>query len=311
MTTWIVFCRLETRTENTTTKNKVKSEYPSVLNTERDLIFDQLQKFLSSQVFEEQYLSSLLVEYLRFINIKKSRPTMNYQPSELVDAMWHAHIICTKIYHTFCDRCNNGEYIHHTPDNRNNTQTYKNTLQAYSKEYGCDPDPIFWPPYPSAKVSNDKRQSTKSKDPVVTVQTENGVHILKLPQFHTTLEELGKVAQPSGLGQTVPEKVAMCQINALQKLKIIFEFSEVRYKDAENGMFSYIGEQATSTPGCPSNAIFFCQRCCHIWEFGFCNRDNTCLDCSSRKGAQSLRTSSDGNDDGGNVDYIVRCFGCG
>jgi hypothetical protein len=323
--------------------DKKRLPFPSVSTPEKGYIFEQVQKLFLKAPVTSEHLEALLVEYLRFIHLKKSRPSNAYQPCEEVDAMWHAHIVCTKIYHDFCTRCNGGLYIHHTPDRNTNVQTYRNTLKAYSKEFGNDPNPVFWTGF---------METAGSGAPVVTAITQatlepsnfssnalladigvgsseekpkSGVHVIKIPDFHLTLEDLDNAVEPTGAGCTMLEKVAMCQINAMQKLKVIFDISEIKYKDAENGLYSYIGEQATSSPGCASNAIFFCKRCHHVWEFGFCNRDSSCLKCRQQanptaaapatpvagSGPATDKPSHPVGEDHSAVDYIVRCFGCG
>lgn len=277
--------------------------------SEKELVFEQLQKLFLKSTASSEHLEALLVEYLRFIHLKKSRPSNSYQPCAQVDSMWHAHILCTKQYHEFCNRCNGGNYIHHLPDKNSNVQTYRNTLKAYTKEFGSDPNPRFWTPIDGGGTgSNGLEAHTLLANVVGDAGMKAGEYVIKIPDFHLTLEELDGAKATADSSCTTTERVAICQINAMQKLKVIFHISEIKYKDAENGMFSYIGEQATSSPGCSSNAIFFCRKCHHVWEFGFCNRDSSCLDCENRN---TTKSHSSGAVETGPVDYIVRCFGCG
>ena len=290
-------------------ENKV--QFPSMSTSEKEFIFEQLQKLFLKATADVNHLEALMVEYLRFIYLKILRPGNTYQPCEEVDAMWHAHILCTKQYHEFCNRCNRGAYIH-TPDRHTSFQTYRNTLKAYSKEFGSEPNPRFWSGIGEMSIDSKVIESSLVPEPAnVNVNSSSSEHIIKIPDFHLTLEELRNSAEPTDTGCTLSEKVAMCQINAMQKLKIIFGISEIKYRDIDNGFCSYIGEQATSSPGCASNAIFFCKKCHHVWEFGFCNRDSACLRCRHHTIDSPVTSGGEVEDNIVTIDYIVRCFGCG
>jgi hypothetical protein len=83
----------------------------------------------------------LIEEYLRFMTCRRDTPFsagLVFQPSPFVDQCWHAHILCTKEYHTFCKRVF-GHYLHHTPGNGTSgfdLGNYRNTLVAYHERFG-------------------------------------------------------------------------------------------------------------------------------------------------------------------------------
>ena len=83
----------------------------------------------------------LIEEYLRFMTCRRDTPFsagLVFQPSPFVDQCWHAHILCTKEYHTFCKRVF-GHYLHHTPGNGTSgfdLGNYRNTLVAFHKRFG-------------------------------------------------------------------------------------------------------------------------------------------------------------------------------
>lgn len=95
----------------------------------------------------------LIEEYLNFMTCRRDTPFsagLVFQPSPFVDQCWHAHILCTKEYHTFCKRVF-GHYLHHTPGNGTSgfdLGNYRNTLVAYHERFGlklydcdhCDDD---------------------------------------------------------------------------------------------------------------------------------------------------------------------------
>jgi len=103
-------------------------------------------------------------EYLKFIRIKMSGITSTtrttrttststttstttcipFAPSPLIDKMWHAHILSTREYQQFCERHNNGNFIHHDPTMNQGQRRYELTLQAYRKFLG-EPNVAVWP----------------------------------------------------------------------------------------------------------------------------------------------------------------------
>jgi hypothetical protein len=59
--------------------------------------------------------------------------------SPLIDEVWHAHILCTKDYRTFCADVF-GEYLDHLPGSEGfNWAYYDNTTIGYEKKFGALP----------------------------------------------------------------------------------------------------------------------------------------------------------------------------
>lgn len=54
--------------------------------------------------YDLDFVNELFEEYLRFITIKVASAGSGFDPipSELVDSMWQAHILCTRLYTAFC-----------------------------------------------------------------------------------------------------------------------------------------------------------------------------------------------------------------
>lgn len=286
--------------------------FPMVTTVEKDIIFEQAKKLYFKEAVSIDFLEALLQEYLRYIYIKISKRHVSFQPCEDVDKFWHAHIICTRQYHEFCNRCNNGVYIHHSPDRNNNASAYRNTLKEYTAFFGTEPTPQFWGEGKSSSSSTIKAESESlnAKSGSSTIK-KDGVYVVKIPVVDISLEDLDKVVQPNIGGCTKSEVIAICETNAMQKLSILFDIKEIKYREEENGLYKYVGDQATSGPGCSSNAIFFCKKCRHVWEFGFCDRDSTCLKCDTQSyTAETPTTTPTGRADSTTVDYVVRCFGC-
>lgn len=87
-------------------------------------------------------------EYKRFIAIRLAHPDVSIVPSLLIDEIWHAHILFTREYLTFCNAINNGKYIHHSPflkdDDPVGDPSIKNTLMLYREMFGHPPATV-WP----------------------------------------------------------------------------------------------------------------------------------------------------------------------
>ena len=95
--------------------------------------------------------AALVDEYLKFMTVRRDTPLSTvFQPSPYIDEVWHAHILCTKDYHTFCKRVF-GHYLHHNPGDGTGGfgyDNYENTLNAYSKRFGYEDlinEEVIWP----------------------------------------------------------------------------------------------------------------------------------------------------------------------
>lgn len=86
-------------------------------------------------------------EYRRFLSLKAWYPEFPLVPNELVDKMWHAHILDTKAYAEDCERVY-GYFVHHYPyfgingkeDYRNLVEAFGITCQLYESKFGAYPD---------------------------------------------------------------------------------------------------------------------------------------------------------------------------
>jgi len=103
---------------------------------------------------------SSIVEYKRFLAIKKNYPDLEIAPSPLVDKVWHMHILDTKQYMKDCDYIF-GSYMHHEPsfdpDEKEQVEMakrYRITLDAYEKIFGMTAPSNIWPTIPSMEEIN-------------------------------------------------------------------------------------------------------------------------------------------------------------
>lgn len=129
-------------------KNKMqKLDVPTLTDEERRVVLVQYEK-----ENEPDDAESLMTEYLRFMAIKireKDAYGKRAAPSKMIDEMWHAHILSTKEYFAFCERHNDGEYLHHDPSMVDVPSRYRLTRTLYIELFDELPkDATIWPPPP-------------------------------------------------------------------------------------------------------------------------------------------------------------------
>jgi len=99
---------------------------------EKDVVFDRWDDLMS--------------EYCLFMKLKMMSPNIDFAPSTLIDKFWHAHILSTVQYLSFCERCNSGTFIHHDPTMKSGQKRYELTIEYYEKQFGAKPkDKDIWP----------------------------------------------------------------------------------------------------------------------------------------------------------------------
>ena len=127
---------------------EMRSVFPYVTDAEKQLITDQVKQILVDPAWNEEYFDKILLEYLRFMQLKILLPYNSFHPCLDVSKVWHAHILCTRQYHNFCARFNGGTYIHHIPGLHSDNQSkYLHTLAAYRKQYGEPAPTSIWKDY--------------------------------------------------------------------------------------------------------------------------------------------------------------------
>lgn len=128
-------------------RKKAKTEVPSLTDEEKRVVMISYEKENDAEGAEE-----LLAEYLKFMHMKIQDKETHFAPSTRIDAMWHAHILSTKQYFSFCDRHNGGEYIHHDPTMTDVPNRYGMTWRKYEELFGHSPkNQAIWPPSESSE----------------------------------------------------------------------------------------------------------------------------------------------------------------
>ena len=100
-------------------------------------------------VFTSDQAEFAETEYRKFLSLKRWYPGIEFVPSKLVDAFWHAHILDTRSYHEDCQRVF-GDYLHHFPyfgidgdEDRAALETaFEQTQEIYEEHFGEYPEAV-------------------------------------------------------------------------------------------------------------------------------------------------------------------------
>jgi len=100
---------------------------------------------------------SAIVEYKRFLLLKRKFPDLEISPSPLVDKIWHMHILDTRQYMKDCDYIF-GSYVHHNPSFEADEEEqlvmadrYSKTLEAYRLIFRINAPENIWPRIPTSE----------------------------------------------------------------------------------------------------------------------------------------------------------------
>jgi hypothetical protein len=74
-------------------------------------------------------------EYIRFLTLRMLHPSVSIAPTELIDTVWHAHILNTEAYHNDCNIMF-GKYLHHVPHlekeaSEENSDSFDNLIRLF------------------------------------------------------------------------------------------------------------------------------------------------------------------------------------
>src|SRR5258708_1235326 len=87
----------------------------------------------------------LIDEYKKFLEIRNI--DKNCSPSDLIDELWHQHILDTQSYINYCLKKFN-RVIHHNPndskDQDKRNERIKNTIRQYREKYSREPNYLIW-----------------------------------------------------------------------------------------------------------------------------------------------------------------------
>ena len=103
------------------------------------------------------------------LHFQIKRPEVVLAPSNVIDGIWHAHILHTKLYADFCSRLQ-GSFIHHEPG-AGGVKAYEATLTEYFQCFQDLPPRFAWPP-----PSSDGQEGLKKGDRVELHSLEKAEH---------------------------------------------------------------------------------------------------------------------------------------
>ena len=93
-----------------------------------------------------RFSSLALQEYKRFVLLAYIS-AKEITPSQSIDEIWHLHILHTRDYAIFAEKC--GSFLHHNPGLPSQRSRwdyqYDLTHTLYREVFGESPDPLVWP----------------------------------------------------------------------------------------------------------------------------------------------------------------------
>ena len=103
-----------------------------------DLAFLRLHNYINLK-------EKIIKDYKRFLEIRNADNTCS--PSDIIDELWHQHILDTQSYFDYCTQKFN-KIIHHNPEDANDQQQrkirLKSSIDMYRINYGEEPDNFIW-----------------------------------------------------------------------------------------------------------------------------------------------------------------------
>lgn len=97
--------------------------------------------------FSDEEVELAIEEYKRFLILKIDNPNVNFAPTDLMDEVWHFHILDTKRYSTNCHNMF-GKFLHHAPSygpyeqpskEKELSNSFERMSTLYRERYGHDP----------------------------------------------------------------------------------------------------------------------------------------------------------------------------
>lgn len=113
-----------------------------------------IDKIKKGALVEEKEVKPLLIQVVCFLFLI-GRTNQKLTPSHRVDMAWHEFILCTKLYHRFCDK-HFKRFIHHHPGGKeeSNQEQFQLTHQMYRELIGIPPE-RFWGKNPTSHTQSD------------------------------------------------------------------------------------------------------------------------------------------------------------
>lgn len=122
--------------------NQVRSELDTfeLLPIDLDNVMNHLANKLT---WSNNLLNSVCIEYKKFLFLHKLYPEYNIIPGQLIDEVWHNHILQSKQYFEDCNKLF-GAYFYHEPAIFGSSCDKRLTLELYRMVYGYSAPAEIW-----------------------------------------------------------------------------------------------------------------------------------------------------------------------
>lgn len=103
-------------------------------------------RLANENFWTKAFTERAILEYKKFMYLAATSDFM-VSPSEIIDTVWHQHLIFTQSYQEFCNLL--GKQIQHVPSTRNREDALKfqqakeRTIRSYERDFGVPPVSIW------------------------------------------------------------------------------------------------------------------------------------------------------------------------
>jgi hypothetical protein len=104
-------------------------------------------RLANENYWTKSFTKKAILEYKKFMYLAATSEFM-VSPSEIVDTVWHQHLIFTQSYQDFCNIL--GKYVQHLPSTHNKEdfekfkQAKERTIKFYERDFGPQPKDIWF-----------------------------------------------------------------------------------------------------------------------------------------------------------------------
>ncbi len=120
-----------------------KGIMPEIASIDLEMIKMKMSLLDEGEGWTKEQCEYAEVEYKRFLHLNKKFLKSAIVPTDVIDTMWHYHILDTRAYHKDSEQVFGG-YFHHFPyfglrgdeDKQNLINSFEQTKSTYEKEFG-------------------------------------------------------------------------------------------------------------------------------------------------------------------------------
>lgn len=115
---------------------------PEIASIDLEMIKMKMSLPDEGEGWTKEQCDSAEIEYKRFLHLNKKFLKSAIVPTDVIDTMWHYHILDTRAYHKDCEKVFGG-YFHHFPyfglrgdeDKQNLIASFEKTKVIYEEEF--------------------------------------------------------------------------------------------------------------------------------------------------------------------------------